>query len=552
MRGDASHGGHSSTKGATEGAASEENFSPEAVTRSGAQAVAPSLVERLSPGAVVNDKYRILSILGRGSMGIVAECEHLELRERVALKFLLTRGNVAGEDFRVRFTREAQLSAKLKGRHIARVVDVGVWLDSLPYMVMEYLDGTDLAQVLRDAGRLPLDVALDFAVQICEGVAEAHALGVVHRDLKPSNVFVTRQADGSDLIKILDFGVSKWDVPDRDDEGTQAGLVLGSPKYMAPEQMFAASTVDARADVWSIGAVLYQMIAGRPPFDFSTFAQTFAAMASDRVPSALTAQIPEVPPELERAIFRCFERVPDRRAQSVAELAGALLEAVRSPLAASIRTRVESILSSRSNREGGAGESSSSSRIRIAPHDAAAPVWLRGSAMETSSSVRMRTDAQPQEEAPPPKKRHRWAAVALALVGAASFAGFATPSILRTRAPAEPRADGPPAASSIHEAALAPSVDPAATGAPGATPSSAAVDAAPDTTAVDPRATGTRTAPLRAHAPPTPRPSASAASGASVMLPSVTAKVAEPVKKNCDPPYVLSSDGVKTYKPECF
>src|SRR6201999_2058367 len=190
----------------------------------------------------------------------VAECEHVELRERLALKFLLTRGNVAGEDFRVRFMREAQVSAKLKGLHIARVVDVGVWLDAIPFMVMEHLEGTDLSRVLRGAGRLPVDVALEYAIQICEGMAEAHALGVVHRDLKPSNVFVTHQADGTDLIKILDFGVSKWDVPDREaGEGTQAGLILGSPKYMAPEQMFTASKVDARADIWSIGAVLYQM-----------------------------------------------------------------------------------------------------------------------------------------------------------------------------------------------------------------------------------------------------------------------------------------------------
>ena len=341
-----------------------------AARTSGTQSVPPSTIDRLTVGTVVNGKYRVLSILGRGSMGIVAECEHVELRERLALKFLLTRGNVVGEDFRVRFMREAQVSAKLKGLHIARVVDVGVWLDAIPFMVMEHLEGTDLARVLRAGGRLPLDVALDYAIQICEGMAEAHALGVVHRDLKPSNVFVTHQADGTDLIKILDFGVSKWDLPDRDGEGTQAGLILGSPKYMAPEQMLTASKVDARADVWSIGALVYQMMIGRSPFDFPTFAQTFAEVVSNRPPPPMAAQVPEIPASLEGAVMRCFERTPEARYQSVAELAGALLDAVDSPFSAGTRARIESVLATRGGRDTSGMEQLVADPHRFARHGA--------------------------------------------------------------------------------------------------------------------------------------------------------------------------------------
>jgi serine/threonine-protein kinase len=522
---------------------------------SGTQAVqASSVVDQLKLGAVVNGKYRIVSILGRGSMGVVAECEHVELHERVALKFLLTRGNVAGEDFGIRFAREAQLSAKLKGSHIARVVDVGVWLDSLPYMVMEYLEGTDLAHVLRASGKLSLDAALEYTVQICEGLAEAHSYGVVHRDLKPSNVFVTRQADGSDLIKILDFGVSKWNMPDREedpDEGTQAGLILGSPKYMAPEQMFTASKVDPRADVWSIGAVLYQMTTGRPPFDFPTFAQTFAEVASDRPPPAVCAQNADVPPELERVILQCFERMPEKRPQSVAELAGALLESVGSPLAAATRVRIESILSSRTNRDGSIAGQSSSSRIRVAQHDAPAPAWMRGSAMAASASMR-------ENEAPPAKGPRRAVAIGVILVGLALLGAFAAPSLLhgkQTDTRSESTATPPPPATApeVEPAPSAAEAMPAPSGAPAAGSFLAAVPgaAAADSAAAEAKSAA-HSAQVRVQhvAAPPPRPIVTATVAA--VAPSPAPKSDATAKKNCDPPFVLSADGVKTYKPECF
>jgi serine/threonine protein kinase len=509
-----------------------------AARASGTQSVPPSTIDRLTIGTVVNGKYRVLSILGRGSMGIVAECEHVELRERLALKFLLTRGNVAGEDFRVRFMREAQVSAKLKGLHIARVVDVGVWLDAIPFMVMEHLEGTDLARVLRAAGRLPVDVALEYAIQICEGMAEAHALGVVHRDLKPSNVFVTHQADGTDLIKILDFGVSKWDLPDRDGEGTQAGLILGSPKYMAPEQMLTASKVDARADVWSIGALVYQMMIGRSPFDFPTFAQTFAEVVSNRPPPPMASQVPEIPAPLEGAIMRCFERTPEARYQSVAELAGALLDAVDSPYAAGTRARIESVLATRGGRDASGMQPSSSSRIRIASHTAG-PVSVRGPGTTGASMATADVD-------PPPRLRTSRARIVAGVlaVGAIVFASLAMPAILRDGPKAEPptaRApEVPPQAATPPSSSERPSED---TGPPPSASVSSLAEVPGSDGKVPPRA-----APLHAHAAPTPR---AAPVVAATTAPS-TARPPEPAKRNCDPPFVLSSDGVRTYKPECF
>src|SRR5580704_11081823 len=283
-----------------DGSAPSESIAPQ--PNSGVSPrVQPSLPCDLAIGTVVNGKYRIESVLGRGAMGVVVECQHVELHERVALKFLIA-GNTAHEDLGVRFLREAQMSARLKNEHISRVVDVGVWDGAVPYMVMEYLEGKDLRATIRAHGRLPAERAIEYAVQACEGVAEAHAQGIVHRDLKPSNLFVTRRADGSDLIKILDFGISKWSIPGREiGEGTETGIILGSPKYMSPEQIFASSKVDARADVWSIGAIVYEMLVGRPPFDMATFAQTCAELSTDRSPPSICAQVPEVPPALESA-----------------------------------------------------------------------------------------------------------------------------------------------------------------------------------------------------------------------------------------------------------
>ena len=306
---------------------------------------------KLGVGTIIDEKYRVDEILGRGAMGVVVAATHLALRERVALKFLNVRVNSRGEDFHSRFRREAQLSAKLRNEHIARVIDVGMWQGKVPFMVMEHLVGMDLSNVIKARGPLPIDVALDYIVQVCEGLAEAHGMGVVHRDLKPSNLFVTQRPDGSDLIKILDFGISKWSVEDEVGELTQSGVVLGSPKYMAVEQLFGSAGVDARADIWSIGAIFYTMLCGKSPYDFPTITRLCAELATNNPPPSVLTFRPEVYPALDAALMRCFLRDRDQRVQTVADLAGDLLDAVEAPFAPAVRQNIQIALDPKRARE---------------------------------------------------------------------------------------------------------------------------------------------------------------------------------------------------------
>ena len=304
------------------------------------------LVQELQGGTIINDKYRVEHIVGHGAMGVVAAAMHMQLRERVALKFLHVRDS-GWAQFQARFRREALVSAKLRNEHVARVIDVATWRDATMFMVMEYLKGIDLRELLRAQGRLPIPLALDYVVQICEGLAEAHGLGIVHRDLKPSNLFVTRRMDGSGLIKILDFGISKWSHKDEISDLTQAGTILGSPKYMAPEQLFDPSEVDTRADIWSIGAMAYELITGFRAFDEPSLTRMVAELASDKMPPSFRERGVIAPPELEAVIMRCFARRREERVQNVAELAGALLDAVGAPFAPDVRAKVQAISDTR-------------------------------------------------------------------------------------------------------------------------------------------------------------------------------------------------------------
>jgi eukaryotic-like serine/threonine-protein kinase len=304
-----------------------------------------AILAQLTIGSIVDGKYRVDRVLGRGAMGVVIQATHVHLGEKVALKFLRYRAKSGTEDFQTRFKREARVSAKLKNEHITRVIDVGVWKERVPYMVMDYLEGGDLRELIKAQGPLPIGVAVDFTVQVCVGIAEAHANGIVHRDLKPSNLFLTKRPDGSDLVKVLDFGISKWRAGEAEvEELTQTGVVLGSPKYMAPEQLFGSADVDARADVWSIAAIVYEMLSGRPPFDLPTFTRICAELSTTNPPPSLTARRPDVTPELEAVIMKCFIRNPDERTRDVAELAGNLLDAVQAPFAAPMRQKIASML----------------------------------------------------------------------------------------------------------------------------------------------------------------------------------------------------------------
>ncbi len=279
-------------------------------------------------GEVLAGKYRVERILGVGGMGVVVAAMHTELEERVALKFLLPSA-AQNPGVVARFSREARAAAKIKSEHVARVRDVGTMDNGIPYIVMEYLEGCDLADMLLKKGTLPVGEAVDYVLQASEAIAEAHAAGFVHRDLKPANLFLARQSDGSHAIKVLDFGISKAVIAEGEPSSVKEGAltrttdIFGSPMYMSPEQLKSARDVDARADIWALGVILYELLAGKAPFDRPTVAETFGAILYE-IPQPLRALSPAVPEGLELAVLRCIEKDKSKRFSNVAELAKAL------------------------------------------------------------------------------------------------------------------------------------------------------------------------------------------------------------------------------------
>jgi serine/threonine-protein kinase len=276
-------------------------------------------------GDVIADKYQVERVLGVGGMGVVLAARHLQLGQRVAIKFMV---EAFAQDARAveRFVREARAAVALSSEHVARVIDVGTLESGAPYMVMEYLTGRDLSEVLRSGGPLDISRAVDLVLQACDGVADAHAIGIVHRDLKPSNLFVTSRRDGSPWVKVLDFGISKatGGGPGASQTLTDSGMVMGSPLYMSPEQARSAKSADARSDVWALGVIVYQLLTGKTPFEGDTLGETLARILSEDAPP-LRQKRPDAPAGLDAIVARCLERDVRRRVQSVTELAQLLV-----------------------------------------------------------------------------------------------------------------------------------------------------------------------------------------------------------------------------------
>jgi serine/threonine protein kinase len=280
--------------------------------------------DKVREGEILAGKYRIERVLGQGGMGVVVAARHLELDEWVAIKFLLP-STLAIPEVVARFAQEARAAVKIKSEHVARIIDVGKLETGAPYMVMEYLEGEDLAAWLEARGRLPVEQAALFVLQACEAVAAAHSIGIVHRDLKPSNLFVIRLTDGTLSVKVLDFGISKLTGGNRTDVSiTSTATLLGSPLYMPPEQMRMARDVDGRSDIWALGAVLHELVAGVPPFSGTTLGEVMAQVL-ESAPRSLRASLPEAPAALEAVIAKCLEKQRERRYANIAELANALL-----------------------------------------------------------------------------------------------------------------------------------------------------------------------------------------------------------------------------------
>jgi serine/threonine-protein kinase len=267
---------------------------------------------------VAGGKYRVDRIIGHGGMGMVIGATHLRLQQPVALKFL--RPELAEKPEVVeRFVREARASAQLRGEHVCRVSDVETAENGVPYIVMELLDGRDLASLLDARRSLPVPLVADYVLQACAGVAEAHALGIVHRDLKPGNLFLTTRPDGTPLVKVLDFGIAKAQ-REQSASLTHTSTVLGSPSYMSPEQLKSPRNADARSDIWSIGVILYELTSGQLPFIGETLTALALHISMDPVPP-LGGPLPA---GFDAIVYRCLEKDPAQRYPDLAELAHAL------------------------------------------------------------------------------------------------------------------------------------------------------------------------------------------------------------------------------------
>jgi eukaryotic-like serine/threonine-protein kinase len=475
------------------------------------------------PGDVLAGKYRIERVLGVGGMGVVVAAHHVQLDGRVALKFLLPEALGSTEAI-ARFIREARATVKIKNEHVARVSDVGQLENGAPYIVMEYLEGEDLSSWLAKHGAMPVEQAVDFVLQACEAIADAHALGIVHRDLKPANLFCVRRSDGEPSVKVLDFGISKIKTPGVPDlEMTRTSSLLGSPLYMSPEQMSSSKGVDARTDIWSLGVILFELLAGRPPF----LAETVTALAvkvTNEPPPSLRALCPDVDAGLEQVIAKCLEKDRAQRFQTLGELAVALKDFAPQHSRRSV-DRVLGILR-------GAGLSDGlvpSSAVRAG----AGPAPKAGTTLQRTATSWERAAAGA-----------RSAGKRLGVIVAAALVVVVTVGALMFRKSAAPGAAvaiSPTVASApIVRAQPLPIVElPAARTVAGSSASVAALLVAPS--------------------PPTPvlanqraHTAAGNGKGPSLTLaaPSPSAATAHP--PNCTPPYVIDSVGDRQYKPECL
>jgi serine/threonine-protein kinase len=292
-------------------------------------------VSVVRPGDVIAGKFQVERVLGEGGMGYVVSARHLQLGQVVALKFM--REEVSTPEYRTRFMREARNTVRLKSKHVSRVLDVGQLDDGAPYMVMELLEGTDLSALLHARGPFHVHEACEFVLQACEALAEAHGCGIVHRDLKPANLFLTRGPSGEPVVKVLDFGVSKvielameqtaassGVIPptafDMESVVTKATDLLGSPSYMAPEQIVSARDADARSDLWSLGVILFRLISGKAPFAAQALGELIQQIVHGPTPNLRDFR-PDLPQGLEHIVARCLEKDRERRLGDVTELA---------------------------------------------------------------------------------------------------------------------------------------------------------------------------------------------------------------------------------------
>ena len=299
------------------------------VTVRGHAALILSYLNEIKTGNVLNGRYLIEEQLGSGGMGSVYAARHVKLGTRLAIKVLLPE-LLSDPDAVARFAREARAAAKIADENVVRILDVGQLDSGVPYMVMEFLEGQDVAVYLKENGRLSVEHAIDVMLQSCAALAAAHAMHIIHRDIKPSNLFFVPRTAGRPLVKMLDFGVSKIVSAGNQmaSQVTKAGSILGSPGYIPPEQWFSSNNADKRSDIWSLGILFYELLTGRVPFEAPSLPVLSTKIAYE--PAIPPRQLRnEIPVDLEKVVLRCLEKSPDDRFQDVTAMATALSSCYR-------------------------------------------------------------------------------------------------------------------------------------------------------------------------------------------------------------------------------
>jgi serine/threonine protein kinase len=485
-------------------------------------------------GDVLAGKYRVERILGVGGMGVVVAAHHVELDNRVAIKFL--RAPFLNNDEAVaRFAREARAAVKITSEHVARVRDVGTLENGSPYMVIEYLEGRDLSAWLRERGPLPAEQAVDFVIQACVAVAEAHALGIIHRDLKPANLFCIRRSDGQLSIKVLDFGVSK--LTDLLASGermtmTKTSVIMGSPLYMSPEQMRSSKDVDAGTDIWALGIVLCELITGCMAFPAESVTE-LAIKVTNEQPLSIRRFRPDAPAGLEAAILKCLEKDRSRRYENVAELALALLPFGSKQARASV-DRITGIIQA-------AGLSSSA--LTMPP---SRPLAAKGLDATPIAAGSVAPWSSPQNVGPRKKAMVGASIVAAALVGGIALKHPGSPRVAASSG--LPAAAGPPSLQVPLEAIAVTAKT--LLGEPAPSPLSSRTDSVPSTPTVH-----TKLAPPSPSPPPAKHDTLRSATHAFPSAPPASAATSasqRSSKLDCDPPFTLDDQGQKKFKAECF